>query len=573
MEFIKNLPSKRRTWVLIIVFSFMIVDIFSLTFIAIDGDHADSLTYHLFGRNPDMHLPFASYHGMIDILLTTLPDDEYLLTVVTFLVSSISIMMLVVGIMMLVFDWVGILTSQQKSFTVALALIALPEFFYLGLVYHPTIIATLFVVISHILLRKMVRKNYGFGLPLLLRLFVTAAIFGFGIAFRWNVIPYGGIIFIDILTYDIDQKTDHQFRKVSLGQAFQSLFAYALWGLSALFFTLIFIRISGYGIDDIIHVFNNPYFDEAFFTVDLRTLLTLLPLITPATLICGSIGFILLVVRRNWLVLIVVFSLATVVPWIPQAAPKLLVTGFPAIVLCIIVGFTALWYELGGKILKPLSRITLLLLLVVPWFVGIRVMSEGSAWGPGFEYRAYDREETEGVELSFTIGAGAAIQTPEGERPIFGHAFVLLGGEWRSYSNSFAKDVYSIADYAIETDLPILVISWPETFVVNRLLELGFTTEDNQNNLLELNDYFFERTFTNAEGIEVNVIYQEIVGEGTIEDIMEIASLSEKWDQIVISGYTRTMRNLYNIAPSVMSKANALTAVVDLNELSTVLDQ
>ena len=70
------------------------------------------------------------------------------------------------------------------------------------------------------------------------------------------------------------------------------------------------------------------------------------------------------------------------------------------------------------------------------WVVGVRIATAGVLWGPGFELRRLESVPTPSARPALIVGAGAAVPTPEGPRPLMGHGWVF-GGEWKRFVNAY----------------------------------------------------------------------------------------------------------------------------------------
>jgi hypothetical protein len=542
----------------------------SLTFVYVEGDDAASVAYHLLGRDRDLQPPFAPYHGMMDLALSILPAQEATLRIASLFTTSLATIGMTILLLALVFDWIGELSASQKWLLAATLMAASPELLYLGLVYSPTSVAMCFVIGAHLVSRRASRAT---GLPDIAnsggRMSVLASLllFGLGVACRWSVVAYGAVIVTDLL---IGGGKHHSRTTQPVWQ--RTVFC-VLWGGLALLSSLLAIAASGYGPKDIMGVSGdvNYYLQETGSQVTsglwmvLEMGANLLSLVTPAFLAVGVVGFLVLLRRRNPLVVVVLVGLAGVIPWMPCGVPKLLMTAVPAMVLCVVLGSLALWFEIKQIRLRLAVRLAISLLLLGPWLIGIRIAKEGSAWGPGFEIRPYDRNEPEGVSVTATLGPGAAYETFEGPRPMFGHAFVLLGGDWTELVSGLAEDRHRVVEQAISMKVPVLMAKWSPSYVVNELAAMGFTTSDPQDCALSTNDRFTERHFTREDGQEVILLYREIKGEGTISDMREVASLDA--ETLILHGYPRVVRHLYELVPEALAKLGPTSAILDLDHL------
>jgi hypothetical protein len=571
---IPSLVRRENTWPLVIVITFALVYLSSMTFVYAEGDHAASVAYHVLGRDSGLQPPFAPYHGMMDVVLSILPAQEPILRIASLVVTSLAAVGMTTLILFLIFDWIRDVAPSQKWAIAAILMLASPELLYLGLVYSPTSVAMCFVILAHLLLRRTLRTR---DLPGIrspkggLWVIVSLVLFGLGVACRWSVVVYGAVIATDLVISGT-QHRNCTSRSVRERMAFA-----VLWGALALPSSLLAIAASGYGPHDIV----GRWGDVDYYVQDTGTRLAsggwiaveiganLQSMVTPGFLTLGIVGFAALCRRRDLLVVVVLSGMAGIIPWLFTGVPKLMITAVPGMVVCVALGSLELGYEVGQVRLKLVAWPVVALLLLGPWIIGVRVSREGSAWGPGFEIRPYDRNESEGVHVALALGPGACFNTYEGPRPIFGHAFVLLGGAWRELVTELADARHQVVKQAISVNVPVLMAQWSPSYVVNELAAMGFTTSDPQDRALYANGYFTERRFLREEDQEVTLLYHEIKGEGTISDMQQVASLNA--DVVVFDGYPRVARHLYLLVPEALQKLGPTSAILDLNRLRSGL--
>mgnify|MGYP001579781328 CR=1 FL=1 len=137
----------------------------------------------------------------------------------------------------------------------------------------------------------------------------------------------------------------------------------------------------------------------------MQSVLPLSPMFTPAFGMLSLLGLIEFARRRNPLTLIILVGFLGILPWLKSGVPKFIITALPVFILCFMKGFTMLWYRVGHGWVKQAANLTLVLLLLAPWMLGLRVTREGTAYGPGFELRSYDYPDTEGMQFDVTLGA------------------------------------------------------------------------------------------------------------------------------------------------------------------------
>jgi hypothetical protein len=248
-----------------------------------------------------------------------------------------------------------------------------------------------------------------------------------------------------------------------------------------------------------------------------------------------------------------------------------MIVTVPLIVLCITQGTFVIWFELLAGTPQIVLRAVVVSLLLLQWLVGIQVTNKGSAYGPGFEVQPYDRTEVSGTTFRASIGAGAAFPTPEGFRPIFGHAYVLFGGLWREICLEQTNEYEDVITKSLDEKIPILVTLYPQTLVINLLIEQHYTTRDPQSHVYALNPLFTERRFAGANGNTIVILDRRIQAEGSMQDFREIASLSGSSKRVIIVGYPRTVQSIYQLAPETLTKIGPTTAVLDLELLERLI--
>ena len=158
--------------------------------------------------------------------------------------------------------------------------------------------------------------------------------------------------------------------------------------------------------------------------------------------------------------------------------PKFILPGIPGLVACAVLGFSVLWTHFKPERWQTIVRVLIFIVLLGPWLIGVQVEFDDSAFGPGFETRAYDRPEQSGTKISLAIfGPGTLFPTSEGPRALFGHGAVLLGGGWRTALDQRWREIEAVTDYAIQNELPLISTGNMSNFVV-ALWQRGFITTD-----------------------------------------------------------------------------------------------
>ena len=564
--------SIKHLWIFLPLIAFGLIYTITGTYVYVDGDDASSVAYHVMGRDPSVQPPYSPYHGMMDLALSFLPAQETVVRIAALGITRYANVLMFILVFLLIFDW---LQEHKKDnlpgfylFFPAVTLLSAPEFFYLGLVYSPTLVAMCFILASHLILRYSYKQTYTNTRNKILLLGLSVILFGLGGAFRWNTSAYALVIAADILTHPA-HKTPSS-RLISTG----------LWVGFALPTLWMMISLSGYGLADfiakfetVLYVMNqagslSPDRQASFVETIMRTSLNLTPLFTPVFLLLALIGFILLIKERNLLLIVVLAGILSCLPWIRSGVPKFIITAIPTLVLLLAVGLNGI-VEFTKK--HPRQKVLVYALIIVslitPWLIGIRITRENTSWGPGFEIRRFDYQEPDKTSISITLGPGMAFPTPEGPRPLYGHAYILLGG-WKTFVEKLAQERQDLIETALRLNAPIVVTSWSPDYYLNNLYNMGFYTSDNYLQTGK-SGLFIERKYRNGQGKELSVLYSEMEGVETsvlTDHLMQIAD----HDRVILVGYARTMRDLYLAYPNTLQAQGTNSALIEMEKICQV---
>lgn len=557
-----------KFWPMIIVAVYIVVYLTSLTFVYVEGDDAITMAYHALGRNADLQASFAPYQRMSDVILSVLPSDENFIRITAISTNAIVVILMMILMLALVFDWLG-KTDVSHWAAVFIILTASPEFFYLGLVYTPAVVAMSSMLAAHLLLRRIIKPS---GMPDFKRrshmviIALSLILFGFGVAFRWNMIIYGAVITADLVFF-ARPMAEHPLKPIR-----NRLIFAGTWGFLALCATLLAIFASGVSPQGLLDkgadvsaetsgqtgiVMNANAFNR-------YTIATALSLITPACGVLAVIGFFWLAKQRSILVGVVVISLIVVARWFQMGTPKNLLPAVPALLACELVGFRVLWYKLPTKPLLHIFRFATVVALILPWVIGIRVSTSDSAWGPEFELQAFNRESHDGNTYGLGIGEGTAFPTPEGPRSLFGHAMALFGGGWRQLTTDMHNERVIALEEAREHQLPLFFAAVP-AYAVALLDDKGFETKDS-----EIQEHYNEnvvtRCFEHDSGEIIWLLEYEISGEGDPEQMSKFLASTDS-NTIVLYAFPRFIRSLYEISPTAIQPLGNTTAIVNMGQL------
>lgn len=564
---------KKNLWIFIPVFFFALVFMRAMTFVYVDGDDATSLAYHLLGRDAALQPPYSPYQGMADLILGLLPANETVLRLSALVATNLSVIIFVSLLLYLLFTWVR-LPAQLPKWLISLALLlALPELSYIGLIYSPTLTAMSFILGAHLLARKSYRDRWLFNKwtfsTSMLYLF-SMTLFGVGVSFRWNTLLYGAVIYADLSLLRA------KYRQIDLKDFLSG--GVLAWGLLALATSFGMVALSGYGIEHfarafetVRYVFNqsgtlSPGAQTSSLESLLRTVLTLTPEFTPAFVLLGILGFVVLLRRKNPLWLLVLVGILSVLPWLRSGNPKFIITSLPVLALLFVVGLAEVWQWFYMRMWQVAGMLLLFAILLLPWVVGVQVALPDNAWGPGFALQSYAYENAEHVSVSAVLDSGMAFPSPEGPRPLWGHAYVLFGGGWRDLVSRDAAERADALNMARDANIPLVVTSWSPDLFLNLLYADGYYTKvqtwDASDETL-----FVLRDFHDGHGNVVNIFFAELEADAFDTLLGGLEELSMQTDAVVLVGYPRMLRTLYEYAPDALSEIGAEIALVDLTVL------
>jgi hypothetical protein len=558
---------------LIVLLSFGAVFLGAQSFVCVEGDDATSFAYHAMGRQAAVQPPYAVYNGMMDFLLSWLPASEPIVRVTGLVVSSLAAAALVLLALQLVFAWAPNIPRSARAWIAVISLLAVPEVFFLSLVYTPNAVAIAFLLGAHLAVRRAVRGASKPSLPWALG---SLALFGFGVACRWETAAYGLVVVVDLWLGTRPRGENAPLRN-------RFVFGF-IWGTLALVSTYLFIGLSGYGFTDLRDWFvmsrqaSAGYFDSAL--TKLSFFGRYQSFFTPICLLLALTGLISFLRQPAQLVRCLIGFLP-MVPIFYRGAPKLLYPALPGLLLCVAEGFRVIWYApLNNRIVTSL-RAVLLVVAVGPWLIGVKVHSQDTQWGPGFEVRRPAGSDASTSILqddaTRTIGIagfrpawadGFAIATPEGPRPVGGYAAVLFGGRWRALVNSLDKERADLVRNAIQTGAPILQDDGNALIMVH-LLGHGFVTTESRKNFV---DGFNRRQFINPQGQTVVVIQLQerpsLFQPNQVQTLM--ANLGGE-KALFYSHYSSSLKKLFRLAPQAAQATGPLSAVLDLTQLRDLL--
>ena len=488
---------------LILIPLFLFIYIFSLTFYYVEGDDATSVLYHALGRNSAIQRPYSSYQGMMDVILSVLPADETIVRVVAITIHAIFGIIFPMLIIMLARTFIPENKDKQYKgllfFTVLLPFIV-PEFIFFGLYYQCSTIALSLILIAHLIF-KHTYKNY--GKYNILKIGLAILIFSIGVCFRWDCGLYLFVILIDLLSANTNSLT----KKNKIVKTISELFIIAsLCGACV----LAFIYMEGYSVKDIFFI---AQFSQQLLAREghkfswLINIGSSLSLFTPFIVATFIIGLCILLYKRKCLLLflLVIAYLPTLKLFYSEAInPRRVINTIPLMIVICYIGFSYVIEHFDTH--KMMIGALVLLIVFIPWLIGIQIYSDATMWGPDFNVKrvtangSFDegklldvdnRTVINKIKCSF-LGSGFAVPF-EGPRPVWGYFSVILGGKWRQLITNQNEERDNMLAVAHEKNLPILQQDFG-VLMINNLVRKGYITNDRKQQV-EIDSNIFVRRF------------------------------------------------------------------------------
>ena len=407
----------------------------------VEGDDASTVLFHLMNRNTEVQTPYSPYHSGADYLLSFLPSEE------GFLISASVWSSFVFGYISicLIFIWISFFIDISKSAKIIIGLsipFIIPELLFQSLLYNPTNIGLVFCLTALICLEQYVKNHNSIYLACIP---VTMLI---AIPFRWPLLFFFPTLFAFYL-----YRRDFSSFKIQRSD----LLVVAALSLSALT-SVLGIWISGYPPKTLIEVFlwGKDYMSESERSLS-ALFATSLSFLTPALIILIVVG--VLTSKHSSLQRFLILFLGCTPFFILGFFPSLKysISILPVLTLFAAVGIE--WF-----LQQKIKSIFLLIIVLLPWTVGMKIHTNKFAYGPGFEIEQWDKSKIikdvdsisknpdsrlNDISPEFSFKAGFLMLTLEGPRPLYGYASCLFSGEW--------YDI--IEDNAIEREVLLQEIS------------------------------------------------------------------------------------------------------------------
>jgi hypothetical protein len=250
--------------------------------------------------------------------------------------------------------------------------------------------------------------------------------------------------------------------------------------------------------------------------------------------------------------------------------PKLLIAFLPLLLVCMASGWRDLFHNHQHSGQRFIPRAVVVALMIAPWALGLHATYGETAWGPGFELRPYDSPQA-GTTARIVVGGGAACPTQEGPRPLFGHAVVLLGGQWRELVAQLESERRAAIGLAVRQKIPFLILQGSNGYAVAELCDMGLSTTDNKG--FRATSLLGEiRRFDGSDGkktllMTLKTPVQEMLEErGHVREILDVAG-----ERVVVHGYPSTLRNAYRASPHALEKLGPTTGILSLAEVHDAL--
>jgi hypothetical protein len=189
--------------------------------------------------------------------------------------------------------------------------------------------------------------------------------------------------------------------------------------------------------------------------------------LTPFIIVSLLLGLIWLIKSYKSQTRLILFMVTSLLPYLYlKIIPglKILITLYPLIAILSIQGLNFLF--LIFKKYKYTILYIISISVLIPWFIGIKIYSSSTLWGPGFEIRSYDKrgyrplsedlhKRASYQQLCPTFNSGFAITTAEGVRPFWGHAYTLFGDALKRFNNKINNEAIDIINESIKDSSPI----------------------------------------------------------------------------------------------------------------------
>ena len=412
---------------------FALVYIFTLNVNYVEGDDAETLLYHLCGRNPAIQGPYAAYNSGFDFVLRIFGSDKeaalrslavYISFVFGWLVMCLSA----------VFIDLSAKDNQGNAKYIFLYLLPfiIPDFIFHSLLVNATNVSFAFALLSLILFMQFFRKGK-WAYYVLSILFLALSI-----PFRWSILTIFPVFFSILILYP-ERSVFYRIKMAVLHNA------------ATLVLGLMLIDVSGYSLSEVYKtiLWGRKYMEDSDRSI-LSMFATGSAFFTASFVALLLIGLFLKFFRQKKQHVFenIIFILFPIIPFfilgfLPSF--KFLITALP---MLLAVSFTGYAFLSKYKILNGIFIAT----LILSWVIGIQINATGTAAGPGFEQgfagkisktaisekNVDTRIKIKKIRLAF--GDGFYMPMSEGPRPLYGYLYVIFGGSWKNNIDAFTKE-------------------------------------------------------------------------------------------------------------------------------------
>lgn len=438
------------------VISFYLIVFVTLYFLTlnynyVEGDDAQTILYHLCGRVEAIQRPYAAYNSGLDwlIQMTGLQDEQSLreFAVLTSFVSGFLLLCSLVVFMEVFAVSLPWTDKNSRFFLYFILPLIIPDLLFHSLIINSTNLAMALVIISLTVFVRFLQSGR------ILLLAISMLLFALAIPFRWTLL-IALPIYTGLFLY-------HNYQNMQSRELWIKYGTVLLAKVSGCILAMFFIFVTGYDVNDVYQtiISTTGYLDAADRAM-LAAVASASAMFTPAFILLMGIGCIEIFRQRNnysaamRLFYILFFSILPffIVGFLP--AYKFIISILPICVIIMTFGISFIFRR--KKLLTGF-----VLIMVLPWILGIDVNASGTFCGPGFEmstnktysYQDLSSSPDDRVKIhSFSVvpDGGFYMPTAEGPRPLYGYYYVLFAGGWKNEIERFTSERAQIVDFIIK---------------------------------------------------------------------------------------------------------------------------
>lgn len=443
----------------------LVVTIATTSFVYTEGDDASIIAYHSQGRNYELQQPYSLYSFGYDAVLSVFPSDETVLRLAAYAINWLSIaLLLFMATRIVTYEY-----GREVELGFQLIILAIWPFLFLhGCTVLPNTTAMALMLCAHYLVIRW--RGW-------VALLAAGALVGFAVAVRWDVAPY----LLAIALYPKHRLSAYNLATLgvlSLGMFILLLYAQGYTAYAA-YETVVQMR--QYFVD----VKESVYGQVADF----------MTMATPGFMLLLVLGAVRLL-RDGEYRLVIIGSMMMFFSLYMNSG--LLYVKYSLLALPFLMMVVYRGYMVLSSVKKPLFMSIFVLLLVVPWIVGLRVDAAGTSWGPGFEVNQCQNADTSDGLLpddrmkinTFhpVFNAGFAVPTKDGVRPLYGYLHLVLG-RWKSFCSARERERESMVDAAINSTSNVLVAENKTAYLVVVLNRRKYYMRDADRDIAKHRDY------------------------------------------------------------------------------------